>query len=1145
MLILFLLFSISATSTQAAQSADLQIKLSADTAYIGDDIYNTSADDQTVAQDTLNNQLIVYHIRIQNDGAAYSGYNVSATAGGDGWEIKYYSAITGGGDVTADIIVGSWSVQPLTPTYTTDFRVEIKPDTTILGDIAKSVYITITATTGFTKDIVRAITTCAVNPKPDLAIKQSTADSYIGDDIYNLTGENQTLPKNVNNTVTLTYYIKIQNYGNTTGFYIVGTASAGGWTMNYFDASEGGTDITNDVRTGWNLTLTPTAVTYIRVEVTPDLTVAAGATQDVNITIRSTDDLLIGDMVTVSSTCVQGATLSLSIGSRNHAASYELNTTDKLSMLQFQISIPQGNETVEIDNLVFTAGGTADDVTDISGLRLIDDANGNGFYDSGDSVIAGPAVFGVNDGTANIAIAPPLSLNVESNKIYLMIYQLGQTGTAGQTLELSLTSLHAVGAYSRANVTPLGLPLKSNTKTISDISVSTTTGLAPLAVSFSAQFGTAGSVVQYEWDFDYDGLNFRPDYKSYMAGNITYTYTLAGSYTALLKVSYFDGSVINRLIDFTIQAPTEQPIIYSIITSPSPPVVPAPADITFTASAFAQNGIKAYLWDFDGDNIVDLVSPTSATTNTALYNYTEQGTYILRLKVEDNEGLMSLYQRTVNVSASVSATPTAQIISPTNPANITICDSISFIGEGTPGAGGSIAKYEWDLDGDGNFDVGGTTVTNTAYTYVHNGTYTVRFKVTETPSGLTKVATLTVNVTRPAVANSPRLAFIQPGNNRANADGLRGYDYGEITLRLVSLPIQSSNQVDLRYRQIGMVLTTTFIAPDDDPLPLSSDKWWTDQLANYDIINEEITQEEFMTTLALKRMEPGNWYEVIALVNYNQTYYTYADYNAVQMNKRLFIYNDSWDPEYREDNTKHRLSLTRERAVQSCMRGEARLSVPYDSVSGDTTITMTTVAPASAPSGELSHSLDQLIGVYQSLDLDPGKSFTKPIQIKLSYPDADNNGIVDGTDNIPESSLKLYSYSDADQKWYSLSQQMVDCYNNLVIADVYEPAVIGIVGQLPEVPIITGSSGPKMDRDWAFCAIATAAYGSPLAGQLNILRAFRDTYLLTDPIKRQWVRCYYKYSPPAANLIKHSPLLRWFTRQTLQSGTIILFTPDK
>ena len=65
------------------------------------------------------------------------------------------------------------------------------------------------------------------------------------------------------------------------------------------------------------------------------------------------------------------------------------------------------------------------------------------------------------------------------------------------------------------------------------------------------------------------------------------------------------------------------------------------------------------------------------------------------------------------------------------------------------------------------------------------------------------------------------------------------------------------------------------------------------------------------------------------------------------------------------------------------------------------------------------------------------------------------------------------------------------------------------------------------------CFIATAAYGSIVHPAVGVLRQFRDAYLKTNPLGRQFVNWYYTYSPPIADRIATSPGLRWLTRAAL------------
>ena len=65
------------------------------------------------------------------------------------------------------------------------------------------------------------------------------------------------------------------------------------------------------------------------------------------------------------------------------------------------------------------------------------------------------------------------------------------------------------------------------------------------------------------------------------------------------------------------------------------------------------------------------------------------------------------------------------------------------------------------------------------------------------------------------------------------------------------------------------------------------------------------------------------------------------------------------------------------------------------------------------------------------------------------------------------------------------------------------------------------------------CFIATAAYGSPTAEQIDVLREFRDVVLLESTVGSRFVALYYRLSPPVADFIARSDLLRTLVRELL------------
>jgi hypothetical protein len=73
-----------------------------------------------------------------------------------------------------------------------------------------------------------------------------------------------------------------------------------------------------------------------------------------------------------------------------------------------------------------------------------------------------------------------------------------------------------------------------------------------------------------------------------------------------------------------------------------------------------------------------------------------------------------------------------------------------------------------------------------------------------------------------------------------------------------------------------------------------------------------------------------------------------------------------------------------------------------------------------------------------------------------------------------------------------------------------------------------------------FCFIATAAYGTETASQLNILRDFRDQVLLKNALGSLFVETYYKVSPPVAAFIAKNDFLRAVVREVLVDPVVHL-----
>jgi len=65
------------------------------------------------------------------------------------------------------------------------------------------------------------------------------------------------------------------------------------------------------------------------------------------------------------------------------------------------------------------------------------------------------------------------------------------------------------------------------------------------------------------------------------------------------------------------------------------------------------------------------------------------------------------------------------------------------------------------------------------------------------------------------------------------------------------------------------------------------------------------------------------------------------------------------------------------------------------------------------------------------------------------------------------------------------------------------------------------------------CFIATAAYGTPLAHELDVLRSFRDQRMLKSKTGKVLVSAYYVASPPIASIISERQTLRKTVRSCI------------
>jgi len=117
--------------------------------------------------------------------------------------------------------------------------------------------------------------------------------------------------------------------------------------------------------------------------------------------------------------------------------------------------------------------------------------------------------------------------------------------------------------------------------------------------------------------------------------------------------------------------------------------------------------------------------------------------------------------------------------------------------------------------------------------------------------------------------------------------------------------------------------------------------------------------------------------------------------------------------------------------------------------------------------------------------------------------------------------------ADTDYFWFAIPLDMLGDEGIMYVVDV-----IGDLWEPTDVAPNTGHGTTGRPQRMG-CFIATAAYGTPMAEEIQILREFRDKYLLTNPVGQAFVDFYYSVSPPIAEFITEHPYLKPIVRAGL------------
>lgn len=282
-------------------------------------------------------------------------------------------------------------------------------------------------------------------------------------------------------------------------------------------------------------------------------------------------------------------------------------------------------------------------------------------------------------------------------------------------------------------------PPSGNSNPTAVLAANPSSGVAPLSVAFNAASSSDsdGIIVKYRWDWTGDGSW---DLDSGAVATANYTYADPGVFTAIVQVTDDDGATATAFATVTVNGPGGM----DVGINATPLTGDAPLTVLFNVTLNSGTA-NQFEWDWEGDGTFD---ETGATGENVEHLFTTPSTYNVTVRVTDELGGTHVGYVTITVTSSDNDLPVASLVA--NPTSGPAPLSVDFDASGSRDPDGTIADYEWDIDGvvNGWNWVPGITGSTFNHTYASPGTFKPTVRVTDN-DGATAMRSVTVTVAAP------------------------------------------------------------------------------------------------------------------------------------------------------------------------------------------------------------------------------------------------------------------------------------------------------------------------------------------------------------------------------------------------------------